>query len=85
MQAKLVTKIEANPLLSKHTNPNKLLRVAAYCRVSTDSEDQLESYKRRYPITQIKFQKIRNGDLLRFMRMRVLQAHWPRSVQTLCE
>lgn len=45
MQAKLVTKIEANPLLSKHTNPNKLLRVAAYCRVSTDSEDQLESYK----------------------------------------
>lgn len=45
MQAKLVTKIEANPLLSKHTNENALLRVAAYCRVSTDSEDQLESYK----------------------------------------
>lgn len=45
MQAKLVTKIEANPLLSKHTNENALLRVAAYCRVSTDSEDQIESYK----------------------------------------
>lgn len=45
MQAKLVTKIDANPLLSKHTNENALLRVAAYCRVSTDSEDQLESYK----------------------------------------
>lgn len=45
MNAKLVTKIEANPLLSKHTNENTLLRVAAYCRVSTDSEDQLESYK----------------------------------------
>ena len=43
MQAKLVTKIEANPLLSKHTNPNKLLRVAANYRVSRDSEDQLES------------------------------------------
>ena len=27
------------------TNPAKLLRVAAYCRVSTDSEDQLNSYK----------------------------------------
>lgn len=45
MQAKLVTKIDANPLLSKHTNENALLRVAAYCRVSTDSEDQIESYK----------------------------------------
>ena len=45
MQAKLVTKIDANPLLSKHTNENALLRVAAYCRVSTDSDDQLESYK----------------------------------------
>ena len=42
---KIVTKIEANPLLSKHSNENTLLRVAAYCRVSTDSEDQLESYK----------------------------------------
>lgn len=45
MQAKVVTKIEANPLLSKHKNESTLLRVAAYCRVSTDSEDQIESYK----------------------------------------
>ena len=42
---KIVTKIEANPLLIKQNNENVLLRVAAYCRVSTDSEDQLESYK----------------------------------------
>lgn len=42
---RVVTKIEANPLLSKQKNENTLLRVAAYCRVSTDSEDQLESYK----------------------------------------
>ena len=27
------------------TNLTKRLRVAAYCRVSTDSEDQLNSYK----------------------------------------
>jgi len=45
MNAKIVTKIEANPLLSKKTNENTLLRVAAYARVSTDSEDQIESYK----------------------------------------
>lgn len=45
LNAKVITKIEANPILSKHTNENAMLRVAAYCRVSTDSEDQLESYK----------------------------------------
>ncbi len=42
---KIVTKIDANPLLIKHNNENALLRVAAYCRVSTDSDDQIESYK----------------------------------------
>lgn len=42
---RVITKIEANPLLVKHNNENALLRVAAYCRVSTDSDDQLESYK----------------------------------------
>lgn len=42
---KIVTKIDANPLLAKHNNENALLRVAAYCRVSTDSDDQIESYK----------------------------------------
>lgn len=42
---KVVTKIEANPMLTKYNSELSLLRVAAYCRVSTDSEDQLESYK----------------------------------------
>lgn len=41
---KIVTKIEANPLLQKKCAEDGVLRVAAYCRVSTDSEDQLESY-----------------------------------------
>ena len=44
MRQKVVTKIEANPLLVKQNDANTVLRVAAYCRVSTDSEDQLESY-----------------------------------------
>lgn len=43
--AKIITKIEANPLLSTKKNDYRTLKVAAYCRVSTDSEDQLESYK----------------------------------------
>lgn len=41
---KVVTKIEANPLLSQKANEYRSLRVAAYCRVSTDSDAQLESY-----------------------------------------
>lgn len=42
---KMVTKIPANPALSKKYDPNRVLRVAAYCRVSTDDEDQLNSYR----------------------------------------
>lgn len=42
---KIVTKIEANPLLVSRENEYKQLRVAAYCRVSTDSDEQLESYE----------------------------------------
>ncbi len=33
---KTVTKIEANPLLARQNDENAILRVAAYCRVSTD-------------------------------------------------
>ena len=41
---KTVTRIEANPLLSSKRDEYRQLRVAAYCRVSTDDEDQLNSY-----------------------------------------
>lgn len=40
-----VTKIEANPLLVKGKSDFRIMRVAAYCRVSTDDEDQLNSYQ----------------------------------------
>ena len=42
---KIVTKLDANPLLLKTRNENAVLNVAAYCRVSTESEDQLKSYE----------------------------------------
>ena len=45
VRTKTVTKIAANPALSKRNDPNRILRVAAYCRVSTDDEDQLNSYR----------------------------------------
>ena len=42
---KQVTKIEANPLLTNSRRKSDKLRVAAYCRVSTDEEEQLNSYE----------------------------------------
>lgn len=41
---KTITKIEANPILSRKNSELEMLDVAAYCRVSTDSDEQLESY-----------------------------------------
>ena len=45
-----ITKIEANPIFAKCNDENRKLRVAAYCRVSTDEEDQLNSLE-----TQIQY------------------------------
>ena len=42
---KRVTRIDANPMLARKRNDTKRLRVAAYCRVSTDDEEQLNSYE----------------------------------------
>ncbi len=51
------------------------LRVAAYCRVSTDSEDQLNSYNSQKAYYTDLIQKMENGYLLVFMQMKLLQAH----------
>ncbi len=40
-----VTKIPADERLQSRVGPGKKLKVAAYCRVSTDAEDQLNSYR----------------------------------------
>ena len=42
---KTVTKIDANPLLIKSNKQPSKLRVAAYCRVSTDEDEQINSYE----------------------------------------
>ena len=44
MAQKTVTEIPANPLLGDLRKRKRKLRVAAYCRVSTDSEEQINSY-----------------------------------------
>ena len=68
---KIITKIEANPALVSRKNSNRPLNVAAYCRVSTDAEDQINSYGRRFHIIRSIFLTIRNGVLSRFMPMKV--------------
>ena len=47
---KTITRIEANPALTSRACEYRKLRVAAYCRVSTDEEDQLNSLD-----TQVKY------------------------------
>ena len=43
--SRVVTRIEANPILSRTSTEFVKKKVAAYCRVSTDSEDQLAIQK----------------------------------------
>ena len=40
-----LTVIPANPELAREKAARRQLRVAAYCRVSTDSEEQMTSYE----------------------------------------
>ena len=47
---KTITRIEANPALTSRAYEYRKMRVAAYCRVSTDEEDQLNSLD-----TQVKY------------------------------
>ena len=59
------------------------LRVAAYCRVSTDSDEQATSYEAQvehYTEYNI-FKKILIGNLQEFMLMMVSPAPTPRSVK----
>lgn len=47
------------------------IRVAAYCRVSTDTEEQATSYQAQLHIMRKLFTGIRNGSLLESMPMTV--------------
>ena len=45
MAQKTVTEIPANPLLGDLRKRKRKLRVAAYCRVSTEEEEQQNSFE----------------------------------------
>lgn len=53
----------------------ELMRVGAYCRVSTDSADQLNSYKSQVAYYTDMIKKIKNGYLRTYMLMKQSQVH----------
>lgn len=64
---KTVTKIDkVQPLKTE----KKILRVAAYCRVSTDSDAQLESLKHRRNTMNLTLLLTGTGSLLGFILMK---------------
>jgi hypothetical protein len=58
------------------------LRVAAYCRVSTDSDEQATSYDAQVEHYTEFIQKTPNGNLSVSTRMMVFPAPTPKSVRT---
>ena len=67
-KTKVIREIPENPFIQGQAKRKKL-RVAAYCRVSTEQEEQRVALKIRLPITQILFRAIRNGNLPEFLRI----------------
>ena len=59
------------------------LRVAAYCRVSTDSDEQATSYDAQVEHYTEFIQKTRNGNLPVFTPMMVFPAPTQKNVRTL--
>lgn len=65
--SKIVTKIAAYTTLSKKYDSNRILNAAAYCRVSTDDEDRLNSYRTQKVYYTEHIKKIQNGALRVYM------------------
>jgi hypothetical protein len=54
---------------SENTINTAKRRVCAYCRVSTDSDEQMESYNAQVSEYKKKMLKIQSGNLLTYMPM----------------
>lgn len=67
---KLVTMIPADPQMTERDIRNKHLRIAPYCRVSTDKKEQLSSYEAQIEYYTEKSTPIQIGRWSDFMRMR---------------
>lgn len=78
---KLVTMIPADPQMTERDLRKKHLRVAPYCRVSTDKEEQLSSYEAQIEYYTEKITPIRIGQWSASMRMRASPAPRPKSAK----
>ena len=67
--------IKANNPFDESSKIRKIdrLRVAAYCRVSTDDEDQIKSYNSMVKYYTDLIQNISSGYLQVYMRIKLLQ------------
>lgn len=85
--ARNVTVIPARARVRNNQNEEKQkkLRVAAYCRVSTDSDEQASSYEVQINITHLISKAIQNGNLQAFMPMMESQEQIQKSESSLTE
>ena len=60
-----------------------MIQVVGYCRVSTDKEDQANSFEAQQSYFKEYIEKIRIGSYVRFMRMRRSPAPAPASASNL--
>lgn len=67
---------------NKTSESKPKIRVAAYCRVSTDSEEQASSYEIQIEHYTNYIKKTRNGNWQGFLRMMVSQVQIPKSVKS---
>ena len=79
--ARTITKIEANPLLVRGKSDFRMMRVAAYCRVSTDDDDQLNSYQAQIAYYTDAIAKRPNSTFAGIMPTKVLPERLPKSVR----
>ena len=79
--ARSITVIPAKQILTAESGTAQAvqkLRMAAYCRVSTDQEEQLLSYENQVIITQIISVKILSMNMQELMRMKVFREPTPK-------
>ena len=83
MAQKTVTEIPANPLLGDLRKRKRKLRVAAYCRVSTEEEEQQNSFEVQVAYYTDKITHHEGWQLAGILRMMGSQASAPRKESNL--
>ena len=81
---RVITKIPADASKTSRVEFGKRIKVVAYCRVSTDDEDQLNSYRVQKDYYTRYIANNENGSMWTYTPMKVLQEHRSKSVMNFC-